>query len=95
MSDYALSRFAGLVGDGFDVVEAPGTTWTLAEATGHGEVADPETHGSFSLVFRGAPAPVYGQQMVTLRHPAIGEQVIFVAPVAADAEGVSYEAVFN
>lgn len=95
MSDYTLARFADHVGDVFDVVEAPGTTWTLTEATGYGLVADPATHSSFSLLFRGAPAPMFAQQTVTLRHPALGDQPIFVAPVAADAEGVSYEAVFN
>jgi hypothetical protein len=95
MSDYPLARFADCVGDAFDVVGAPGTAWTLAEATGHGEVADPASHGSFSLLFRGAPEPVFAQQTVTLHHPAIGDQTIFVVPIAADAAGVSYEAVFN
>ena len=95
MSDYALASFVGHVGDPFDVVEAPGTTWTLAEAAGYGEVVDPATHGSFSLLFRGAPEPVFAQQTVTLRHPTIGEQAIFVTPIAADTGGVTYEAVFN
>ena len=95
MGDLTLARFTAHVGDGFDVVEVPGTTWTLAEATGYGEVVDPATHASFSLLFRGALDPVFAQQTVTLRHPAIGEQAIFVTPIAADAGGVTYEAVFN
>lgn len=95
MSDYALARFAEHVGDKFDVTGAPGIAWTLAEATGLGEVLDPATHACFSLLFRGAPDPVFAQQTMTLRHPAIGEQAIFVTPIAADAEGVTYQAVFN
>jgi hypothetical protein len=95
MEKLMLADVAGLVGDGFDVVEAPGTTWTLADAKGYGEVVDPAIHASFSLLFRGAPEPVFAQQVVTLRHPAIGEQAIFVTPIAADTGGVTYEAVFN
>jgi len=95
MSDYALSRFTVHVGEEFDVLEGPGTRWILTEATGYGEVVDPTTHNAFSLLFRGAPDPVFAQQMVTLRHPAIGEQVIFVTPIAQDASGVTYQAVFN
>lgn len=95
MSEYTLARFAPYVGDVFGVAEAPGTRWILAEATGYGQVIDPETHDAFSLLFRGAPDPVFAQQMVTLIHPAIGEQAIFVTPITHDAEGVTYQAVFN
>ena len=95
MSDYSLARFAGHVGDAFDVVGAPATPWPLTEASGHGEVVDPATHGSFSLLFRGAPEPVFAQQTVTLRHPEIGEQAIFITPIAADTGSVTYEAAFN
>lgn len=95
MSDFVLARVAPLVGETFDLPDAPGVTWTLTEVNGFGTVADPATHQSFSLIFRGAPAPVFAQQTVTLRHPTLGERAIFITPVAADAEGVSYEAVFN
>ena len=95
MTDYALGRFAVHVGERFDVAEVPGTTWILVEARGYGEVLDPTTHASFSLLFRGAPDPVVAQQIVTLRHPARGDQAIFVTPIGRDADGVTYQAVFN
>lgn len=95
MSDFALAPFADRVGDGFELVEAPGISWTLAEASGHGEVVDPATHDHFSLLFRGAYEPVFAQQTVTLRHPELGDQAIFVTPIGRDADGVTYQAVFN
>jgi len=95
MSDYTLAHFAPYIGDGFDVAEAPEACWVLSEATGYGQVTDPARHDAFSLLFRGAPDPVFAQQTVTLVHPAIGEQAIFVTPIAQDAEGVTYQAVFN
>ena len=95
MSAFALGPFAEHVGEGFAVVGVAGMTWTLTAADGFGAVADPATHDAFSLLFRGPAEPVIAQQTVTLAHSTLGEQAIFVTPIAGDADGVTYQAVFN
>ncbi|MBB6576082.1 hypothetical protein HNP33_000130 [Comamonas odontotermitis] len=49
----------------------------------------------FSLVFRNESAVLFPQQIYSMRHPGMGEQAIFVVPVARDASGFLYQAVFN
>ena len=50
---------------------------------------------SFSLVFRGGPHFTLQQHTFTLEHPALGTLDIFLVPIARDADGFRYEAVFN
>lgn len=49
----------------------------------------------FSLFLRGPREPRLVQGLVAITHPAHGELEIFVTPVAQDAAGIRYEAVFN
>ncbi len=49
----------------------------------------------FSLVFRGPRNPVLPQAQYRLEHEAMGALDIFLVPIALDAQGLSYEAVFN
>lgn len=92
---FVLDPFAALVGEGFAVVEVPGTIWTLVEASAHDPAADPATCTAFSLTFRGARDPVYAQQIVTLRHPALDDLAILIVPIAQDARNTTYQAIFN
>lgn len=48
----------------------------------------------FSLVFRGPVEPVLPQRIYRLEHPELGELELFLVPVAQDADGTRYEAVF-
>jgi len=50
---------------------------------------------SFSIVFRGPVGRMLPQGTYTLTHGRLGEQDIFIVPVARDEQAVSYEAVFN
>ena len=54
-----------------------------------------ENSYSFSLIFRGGPHFVLQQHTFTLDHPALGTLDIFLVPIARDADGYRYEAVFN
>ncbi len=49
----------------------------------------------FSLVFRGPRSPLLPQAQYRLEHEAMGALDIFLVPIALDAQGLSYEAVFN
>ncbi|MGF6212014.1 DUF6916 family protein [Comamonas sp. 4034] len=49
----------------------------------------------FSLVFRNESAVLFPQQTYSMRHASMGDQAIFVVPVARDATGFLYQAVFN
>ena len=49
----------------------------------------------FSLYFRGPGDVLLPQHIYRLEHEAMGEMDIFLVPVARDAEGFRYEAVFS
>jgi hypothetical protein len=48
----------------------------------------------FSLVFRGPRSPSLPQAQYRLEHEAMGALDIFLVPIALDAQGLCYEAVF-
>jgi len=48
----------------------------------------------FSLLFNGPAEPLLPQAIYTLENAELGTIEIFLVPVAADGEGVDYEAVF-
>ena len=52
------------------------------------------TRAPFSLLFRGPTEPVLPQRIYRLEHQAVGALDIFIVPVARDASGVHYEAIF-
>jgi hypothetical protein len=49
----------------------------------------------FAVVFRGPLNAFLGQGTRTFKHDRMGEFVIFIVPIAQDAQGFEYEAVFN
>lgn len=48
----------------------------------------------FSIVFRGPVEPVLPQRIYRLEHAELGELELFLVPIAQDADGTRYEAVF-
>jgi hypothetical protein len=52
------------------------------------------TRAPFSILFRGPAEPMLPQRIYRLQHEAIGTLEIFIVPVARDADGVRYEAIF-
>ncbi|MDQ1357504.1 MAG: hypothetical protein QOG44_1877 [Acidimicrobiaceae bacterium] len=48
----------------------------------------------FSLLFVGSPTPFLPQGLYHLDHPVMGELELFLVPIGADRDGVTYEAVF-
>lgn len=70
-------------------------TLELAEAS---PIALPERAGQrkqFSLLFKGPAEPILAQGIYGLENDELGRLDLFLVPVAADEEGVDYEAVFT
>ena len=49
----------------------------------------------FSLIFVGPGEPMLPQAIYALTHADLGVLEIFVVPIAGDAEGVRYQAIFT
>jgi len=49
----------------------------------------------FSLLFHGPVSPRLAQQIYSVEHDKLGSFPLFLTAIAGDAEGISYEAVFN
>lgn len=93
----ALEQFAPRVGEGFDLdLGENGLAMTLVE------VAPLPVHvfpgmmrAPFALLFRSASALVLPQRIYRLKNAALGSLDVFLVPVARDATGTVYQAVFN
>ncbi len=97
MDALSLARFAPLCGEPFALsVDAapPLLSATLVEAQA---LPQPAFNGRepFSLIFAGPPAPALPQNIYRLAHARLPALDIFLVPVAADAAGVRYQAVFS
>ena len=95
LGDLTLATFEPLVGDRFIV---DGTTpvaieLVLESATTAG--ARPGGRDPFSLIFLGPGEPLLPQAIYALRHADLAVLEIFVVPVARDADGVRYQAIFT
>ena len=97
-----LQRFAGLVGESFELVVEEGEPLSLelTEAGPVGELSAKQAEElgkrlPFSLVFRGPAALHMPQGIRTLRHPELGELTIFLVQLDQADEGSRFEAVFT
>lgn len=71
---------------------------TLLSAESHGDPAagsDPAVRQPFALEFRGPLDPQLGQATYQLVHPELGSLAVFLVPVARDADGMRYQAIFS
>ena len=66
----------------------------LVEAQATGERAAGMERDPFRLAFLGPADPVLPQRMYRLEHGALGALDIFLVPIAGDASGTTYEAIF-
>lgn len=92
-----FEQFEPLVGQNFSL-EFKGETFNfmLAEANLSRHAApDPTIRTGFSLQFHSQDMRPLPQMIHSMWHETLGHQHIFCVPVAAGAEGIIYEAVFN
>ena len=94
-----LESFTQLIGEAFRLAltDAPAIDLVLIEARGLSSQSKTPGEGRepFSLVFLGPKGPVLSQRIYPLENAPLGRLEIFLVPIAADADGVKYEAVFN
>lgn len=67
----------------------------LVEAQGLGEAAAGMARAPFRLAFLGPADPILPQRIYRLEHDALGALDIFLVPIARDAGGTTYEAIFT
>lgn len=71
-------------------------TLKLAEVTASRNFhPDPNMRPPFALLFKCADPRILPQQMHDMHCDSLGALLIFLVPVGGDANGISYEAVFN
>lgn len=99
LDQLTLARVRPTVGTVYalDLGEYGALDLTLLSADGHG---DPPAGGTdvrrpFSLEFRGPLDPQLGQATYQLVHAELGSLAVFLVPIARDAEGMRYQAIFG
>lgn len=96
-ADLTVKTARGHVGDPFTLGLNDGSTLELildevAElSTGPGEASA----ASFSVTFRGPSEPMLSQGTYGLSHRKTEPQPVFLVPIANNADGTVYEAVFT
>jgi hypothetical protein len=90
-----VDRFEPLIGQPFRLDRAAPITLRLAAATRSGPRAPGFDREPFVLRFDGPQSPLLAQSIYRLAHDELGDLDIFLVPVARDAGGVHYEAVFG
>ncbi|HEX9160078.1 MAG TPA: hypothetical protein VF980_00095 [Thermoanaerobaculia bacterium] len=91
---YRVETFQPHVNSRFDASLPDGSTLPLVLTEVH-LVQSNEKVTQFSLLFRGPATPLVRQQTLRLDHAQLGQMDFFLVPIGADADGVSYEAVFS
>ena|SRR5438045_1228704 len=99
IENLSLATFQNVAGQKFTVrlENEQATELLLAEVVSRGGSAFPDGKQSeaFSLMFRGPQTPFLEQKMYSFEQPEIGAFKLFIVPISSDADGFTYEAVFN
>ena len=90
---FTFETFQPLIGSSF-VIAGSDDALELVEANALGS-GPSGSRDPFSLLFLRRSNAVLLDDTYTLTHPALGSFEMFIVPVAQDAEGVRYEAIFN
>ena len=92
-----IQRFAAAANQTFDVsLGEAGVTMTLVEV----KPLPPHPHPGmlrepFSLLFRCESPVILPQRAYRMKNATVGAHDIFLVPIAREAQGVVYQAVFN
>ncbi|KUM23978.1 hypothetical protein AU467_32120 [Mesorhizobium loti] len=97
MQFMTLERFAGCVGQGFDVdLGTASVALTLSEARPLPQQGFAAAMRSpFYLLFRSGSPVVLPQKIYRMKNVTVGAIEIFIVPVARDRQGIVYQAIFN
>jgi hypothetical protein len=97
LRELTYESLTGRVGETFRDTEA-GFELELIEVEDLTETAGgvPEgTRTPFSLIFRAPGEPLLAQSIRPLVHDELGDLPIFLVPIAREADGMRYQAVFS
>lgn len=98
LAELTAELFAPHVGEAFAVRPAGQPELRLelelAEARRLRDASTGEGRAPFVLTFSGPPEQLLTQQIVPLEHASLGRLELFLVPLALDAGGARYEAVF-
>jgi len=96
LETFTLATFAVHLDQDFALTAPDGAVLTarLVEAAQVGSAPPGGGRPPFSIVFRGPLEPALGQGGYRFEHEQIGTFELFIVPIAADADGRRYEAVF-
>ena len=94
LEELTAATFEPHIGTTFAIEAAPaGVALVLESVT---TLADrPGGRDPFSLLFRGPAEPLLLQSIRRLEHAQLGVLEIFIVPLAPDAGGARYEAIFS
>jgi hypothetical protein len=94
LEDLTVADFAPRVGERFAIALPDGELELVLRSAD--AVADrPGGRDPFSLIFGGPEQPRLAQAIYPLEHAELGVLEIFIVPIAGDAEGTTYQAVFS
>ncbi len=93
--DLTFEHFKDRIGERFSATSQDGAGLELTLSEAKERAASPNASQGFSLLFRSAEQEPLDQQIFDVDHPELGHHTIFMVPIAAGADGVSYEAVFT
>lgn len=94
LDDFQLDSLTEQIGSTFEVLQEGNKIISLLLEK-IDIVVNSVQHQNFSLLFRGPVHPLLLQGIQTIVHPVFGISDIFLVPIASDANGIVYEAVFN
>jgi hypothetical protein len=94
LDELTLATFEPLVGDPF-ALDSGSESLELVLESATAVARRTDGRDPFSLVFLGPPDPALAQAMYGLGHADLGRLEIFIVPIARDAGGTRYEAIFS
>lgn len=98
LNTLSVATFSPLVGQVFraQFVDSVRAELTLVEASPLGTDTDPRrARAPFRLMFRGPAGVVAPQAIYSVENEVLGQMDLFLVPISADANGVTYEAIFT
>jgi len=96
LDQLTVDHFAPTVEEAYVLdLDGQGTLdFTLLEARRLGDGLD-GARDPFALVFRGPLDPQLEQRTYAIEHPGLGRLLFFIVPIAREADGMRYEAIFG
>jgi hypothetical protein len=94
LDELTLATFEPVVGEPF-ALDAGTERLELVLESATAVARRSDGRDPFSLVFLGPEQPALAQAMYGLSHAGLGRLEIFIVPIARDADGMRYEAIFS